>query len=56
MFMYGIIYLLNNLFSHKFNINSIECIFTQDSKTYIAYKDKRIYQIKENSFFLLMTL
>lgn len=34
----------------KLNINSIECIFTQDSKTYIAYEDKGIYQIKKRLY------
>ena len=41
-------YLDNQIF--KLNIISIECIFTQDSKTYIAYKDKRIYQIKKHLY------
>lgn len=34
----------------KLNIYSIECIFTQDSKTYIAYEDKGIYQIKKRLY------
>ena len=34
----------------KLNINSVECIFAQDSKTYIAYEDKRIYQIKKRLY------
>lgn len=34
----------------KLDIKSIECIFTQDNKAYVAYEDKRIYQIKKRLY------
>lgn len=34
----------------RLDIKSIECIFTQDNKVYVAYEDKRIYQIKRRLY------
>lgn len=34
----------------KLDINEIECIYTQDNKTYCVYSDSKIYQIKKRLY------
>lgn len=34
----------------KLNINEIECIYTQDNKTYCVYSNSNVYQIKKRLY------
>lgn len=40
---------LNNQIT-KLNINEVECIYTQDNKTYCVYSNNEIYQIKKRLY------
>ena len=51
----GFVGYLNNEI-RKLNIHDIECIYTQDSKTYCVCNDKRVYQIKKRLYEVEKTL
>ena len=34
----------------RLDINKIECIYSQDNKTFVAYDDRNIYQIKKRLY------